>query len=402
MIPYGKQSISEEDIEAVVSVLRSDFLTSGPTVEAFEEAFAEMCGAKYAVSCCNGTAALQLAMLAAGVRKGERVVTTSITFLASANAAAYVGAVPDFCDIENESYCLSPEALEEGWREDTKAVVAVDFAGHPANTQRISELARERGAVVIEDACHSVGSKFTVDGETRRIGGNSWADITTFSFHPVKTLTTAEGGMLVTDNREYADRARKLRGHGITRDASEFSFFGKGNTYAVEEQVGQLYEMNELGYNFRLSEMHCALGLSQLKRLDQFVQRRSEIFRAYNEAFSHIPHVVTPRFAGWLDESVRQDISWHLYVLQISFDNLSLTRDEFMGKLRSAGISTQLHYLPVHLQPYYQDAYGYSLGKCPNAERFALSAVSLPLYFEMSDDDVREVVTAVRDVSDGW
>lgn len=399
MIPYGKQSISEADIAAVVEVLRSDFLTCGPKVDEFEEAFAEMCGAKYAVACANGTAALHLAMLAAEIGDDDRVVTTPITFLASANAAAYVGARVDFADVDPVSGCLSADSLEQRWKEGTRAVVAVAFAGQPAEMPRIANIARERGAVVIEDACHAVGGSFVFDGASHRVGGHAWADMTTFSFHPVKSLTCGEGGMVVTDNPAYAEKMRSLRSHGMVREAKNFKAFGKPENPIAEEQVGQLYEMPELGYNFRLSDIHAALGLSQLGRLGEFVARRNEIVAQYNAAFSDLEAVRIPALSRWLHADRGHRLSWHLYAAHFDWVKLQVTRPELMTRLREAGIGTQLHYLPVHRQPWYvQHSGSFDL---PEADRFSQSALSLPLYPSMSDDDVKRVITKLREQLSG-
>ena len=302
MIPYGRQSISEDDIQAVCAALRSDYLTTGPLVEQFERRFAETVGAKHAVAVCNATAALHLAMLVAGIGPGDRVVTSPNTFVASANCAAYVGAIPDFADIDPVSYCLCPNSLEENWKPDTKAVVAVDYAGQTADMPAIAAIARKHGAIVIEDACHAVGGKFEHQGKIWSIGGHPWADMTTFSFHPVKTLTTGEGGMLVTDNDDFACRARMLRSHGITRDPHMFvgllddSSPDNGPESApLVERGSWYYEMQHLGYNYRITDFQCALGLSQLTRLDQFLERRREIVAMYNSAFSTIQNIQIPR-----------------------------------------------------------------------------------------------------------
>jgi dTDP-4-amino-4,6-dideoxygalactose transaminase len=305
MIPYGKQSISEDDIEAVVRSLSSDFLTCGPEVEAFEREFAAFVGAKHAVAVCNATAALHLAMQVLGIGKGDRVVTSPNTFVASANAAAYVGATPDFSDIDPKSYNLDPVVLEKNWKPDTKAVVAVDYAGQPCNMPEIARIARSRGAYVIEDACHGTGGSFQADGRKWKLGGHPWADITTFSFHPVKTLTTGEGGILLTENDEWAAKARLLRTHGITRTPSEFTGLSESpsspssairDQSSLAERGPWYYEMQELGYNYRITDLQCALGRSQLKRLPEFIARRQQIASCYNQAFSNLDWLKTPTF----------------------------------------------------------------------------------------------------------
>ncbi len=393
MIPYGRQSIAEADIAAVVAVLRGDFLTQGPMIEAFERAFAARVGAKYAVAVNSATAALHLALRVAGVGRGDRVVTSPITFLASANCAAYVGATPDFSDIDPVSYTLDPVALEANWRPDTRAVVAVDYAGQACAMPEIARIARARGAVVIEDACHAVGGAFHAgeSGPSFKIGGHPWADLTVFSFHPVKTMTTGEGGMLVTDRADWADFARTLRSHGIVRDPAEFE------TPSDDEILGEkgpwFYEMQELGWNYRLTDLQCALGLSQLGRLDGFLARRREIVAAYNTAFAHLDWLVTP---GLRDVRDRGTTSWHLYSAQIDFDRLGRTRPQVMAELRAAGIGTQVLYIPVHLQPWYRRSFGYAPGKCPVAEAFYTRTLSLPLFPTMSNEDVARVIAHVE------
>lgn len=389
MLPYGRQTISEDDIAAVVAALRSDFLTQGPLIEKFEQRFAELVGARHAVAVNSATAALHLAMRVAKVGPGDRVVTSPITFLASANAAAYVGATPDFADIDPVSYTLDPVALEKNWRNDTRAVVAVDYAGQICDLPAIARVARERGAIVIEDACHAVGGVFHTPSEPHRtwkIGSHPWADMTVFSFHPVKTMTTGEGGMLVTDRDDWAEQARRLRSHGIVRDSTKFTEF-------VEESGSWLYEMQDLGYNYRLTDLQCALGLSQLDRLEGFLSRRREIVAAYNAAFYGLDWLVTPGLRCAADAATT---SWHLYTVQIDFAALGRSRAEAMRELREAGVGSQVLYIPVHLQPWYRKTFGYGPGKCPNAERFYDRALSLPLYPGMTDADVELAIAAVR------
>ncbi|MEI6655141.1 MAG: UDP-4-amino-4,6-dideoxy-N-acetyl-beta-L-altrosamine transaminase [Verrucomicrobiota bacterium] len=412
MLPYGRQTLDDDDIAAVVRVLRSDFLTCGPDVEAFEREFAEFVGAKHAVAVCNATAALHLAMLVADIGPGDRVVTSPNTFLASANCAAYVGATPDFCDIDPVSYNLDPGLLEASWQPDTKAVVAVDYAGQPCDMPAISRIARANGAVVIEDACHGTGGGFFHNGKDWKLGGHPWADLTVFSFHPVKTLTTGEGGMLVTDNDEYARRARLLRTHGIERDPSRFLSPVPCPLSPVSCPTSPgpwYYEMHELGYNYRITDIQCALGRSQLTKLPHFIQRRQQIVAHYNEALADLPWLTTPGLRPPssvlcpLSSDLRPPtsdlcppISWHLYTIQLDFLALGRTRTEVMAALRQQGVGTQVLYIPVHLQPWYRKTYGYAPGKCPNAEAFYTQALSLPLYPALTDDDVQDVIHAVR------
>jgi UDP-4-amino-4,6-dideoxy-N-acetyl-beta-L-altrosamine transaminase len=436
MIPYGRQSISEDDIDAVVRSLRSDLLTCGPEVEAFEREFAAFVGAKHAVAVCNATAALHLAMQVLGIGKGDRVVTSPNTFVASANAAAYVGATPDFSDIDLKSYNLDPVVLEQNWKPDTKAVVAVDYAGQPCNMPEIARIAHSRGAYVIEDACHGTGGGFIAEGRKWKLGGHPWADITTFSFHPVKTLTTGEGGILLTENHEWAAKARLLRTHGITRNPSEFTGLSDfpsspssainppqsaisapssaiSHSLSLAEQGPWYYEMQELGYNYRITDLQCALGRSQLKRLPEFITRRQEIAFRYNQAFSNLDWLKTPSFDRAFSLATRHqppatgsdfsyqlsDLSLHLYTVEIDFAKIGKSRILVMQELREKGVGTQVLYIPVYLQPWYRRTYGYAPGKCPNAEEFYARALSLPLFPAMNDADVEKVIDAVTNLS---
>jgi UDP-4-amino-4,6-dideoxy-N-acetyl-beta-L-altrosamine transaminase len=391
LLPYGRQWVDEADIQAVVSVLRSDFLTCGPKVEEFEGRFAALVGAKHAVAMNSATSALHVAMLVAGIKTGDRAITTSNTFLASANCAAFVGATPDFADIDPVSYNLDPEALKRAWRPDIKAVVAVDYAGQPCDMPRIAQFAREHGAVVIEDACHGVGGGIAHNGRVWKLGGHPWADITVFSFHPVKTMTTGEGGMLVTDNDAWAENARRLRSHGVVRNTSHFV------GHRSDSDAGPwYYEMQDLGYNYRITDLQCALGLSQLERLNSFVVRRREIVAHYNDAFRDLPWLETPALR---DPANRDCVSWHLYTVQIGFEDIGKTRAEVMVELRQSGVGTQVLYIPVHLQPWYRQRYGYGPGKCPVSENYYRRALSLPLYPAMSVTDVDRVIDAVRSLT---
>lgn len=395
MLPYGKQSISDEDIAAVVDALKSDYLTTGPQVEAFEEEFAAAVGATHAVAVCNATAALHLAMLVAEIGSGDRVVTSPNTFVSSANCAAFVGATPDFADIDPATYNLCPKALEANWQDDTKAVVAVAYAGQSPDMPAISQVARSHGAIVIEDGCHGTGGGFSYEGRDYKIGGHPWADITTFSFHPVKTMTTGEGGILVTDHHEYAETARLLRSHGITRDPAAFIGLGSDKSELIEQGTWY-YEMQRLGYNYRITDFQCALGRSQLKKLPTFIKRRREIVMQYNTAFADLPWLQTPQTLRPEDAAL---ISWHLYTVQIDFGALGQTRSQIMQRLRDQGIGSQVLYIPVYLQPWYQETYGYRVGKCPNAEAYYLKSLSLPLYPTMTDDDVGIVIKTINELA---
>lgn len=393
-LSYGRQCLDAADIAAVTAVLESDFLTCGPDVDAFESAFAKYVGARHAVAVNSGTAALHLAMRVAEIGSGDRVLTTPNTFLASANAVAFVGATPDFADIDEVSHTLCPQSLARQWDESTRAVVAVDYAGQAADMPAIAEVARKHGGVVIEDACHAVGGKFRHADLDYSIGGHPWADMTTYSFHPVKTMTTGEGGMLVTDNDEYARRARVLRTHGVERNRDCFEGLGM-EVGPLAESGPWVYEMHELGYNYRITDLQCALGQSQLKKLPGFIRRRQEIVQAYNEAFGGLSLVETPQTSPL---NAPELVSWHLYTLQIDFARLGRSRTEVMDQLRSQGIGTQVLYIPVYLQPWYRKTYGYGPGKCPHAEAFYAKALSIPLFPAMTDSDVTRVVETIRAV----
>ena len=386
MIPYGKQTIDEIDIAEVASVLRSELITTGPKASEFEKRFAEYVGAKHAIAVSNGTAALHLALMVSNIKNGDRVVTSPNTFIASANCAAYVGAIPDFVDIDPVSYNLCPHHLENDWKPDTKAVIAVDYAGQTADFPEISRIAKKNGAVVIEDACHAVGGLFEYEGQHWHVGGHPWADMTTFSFHPVKTMTTGEGGMVVTDNHDYAEKIRLLRTHGMIRTSDQFVGLGDSR---FNEFGPWYYEMQELGFNFRITDFQCALGLSQLKKLSSFIERRRELVATYNRAFSKHNLIEIPRLRNKADRDLT---SWHLYTIQIDFEKAGMTRVELLKQLKQCQIIPQVLYIPVHLQPWYRQNYKYGPGKCPNAEEYYLKALSLPLYPTMSDKDITHVI----------
>lgn len=392
MIPYGKQTIDEDDIAAVVAVLKSDFLTCGPEVEAFEREFAAFVGAKHAVAVSNATAALHLAMLVADVGAGDRVVTSPNTFLASANCAAFVGATPDFADIDPVTYNLCPVSLEQDWKKDTKAVIAVAYAGQSPDMPEIARVARSHGAIVIEDGCHGVGGGFVHGAKSYKIGGHPWADMTTFSFHPVKTMTTGEGGMLVTDNAEYAAKARLLRGHGMVRDFDLLKGFG-ANEGPLSEQGPWTYEMQELGYNYRITDIQCALGRSQLRKLSNFIERRREIVARYNEEFANLPLVQTPQLRNSRDVDL---ISWHLYTIQADFEALGRSRSDIMSQLAAMGVRTQVLYIPVHLQPYYRNTYGFSVRDFSVSESFYQKALSLPLFPNLTQENIVKIIAVVK------
>lgn len=373
LLPYGRQSIDDSDIEAVVAVLRSDWLTTGPKVGEFEEAFAAAVGAKFAVAVSSGTAALHAATFAAGLKAGDEAMTSPLTFCATANCVLYQGATPVFADVCPDTLNIDPEQVARRWTPATKAVLPVDYAGHPADLQPILEMAKRRGAVVIEDACHALGAEY----RGRRVG--SLADMTVFSFHPVKHITTGEGGMITTEDEKLAARLRMFRTHGIASDPR------------LRQERGQWqYEMVELGFNYRLPDIACALGMSQLKRLEQNLQRRREIAARYTEAFRTMPGVIVP--------AVRQDVNpaWHLYPVRFFLPGRS--RTEIFRALRAENLGVNVHYIPVHFHPYYQRQLGFKAGGFPVAESAYEQLISLPMSHGMQDGDVADVIAAVEKV----
>ena len=371
-LSYGRQWINDEDIAAVVNVLKGDWLTMGPTVSAFEESLASYAGVKHAVTFSSGTAALHGAMYAAGLGKGDYAITTALTFVATSNSAIYMGATPLFGDIDPETLCLDPkhaERLADSHAGKVKAVVPVSFAGYPFDATPFREIAAKTGAVFIEDASHAWGG----DRGTHKVGFD--ADMTTLSFHPVKHITTAEGGAVLTNSDDYAHKLRMFRNHGMTRDSAEFVDVPDGVWHS---------EMQDLGYNYRLSEVHCALGLSQMKRLDEFVARRRELAALYLEQLAGVEGVILP--------TSTDGHAWHLFALQVRED---LHRDMFMF-LKENGINPQVHYRPVPLQPYYRQQFGYKIGDFPESERYYSRAMSLPLFPLMEDSDVRRVTDTIK------
>jgi len=385
-INYGKQWIDEQDIQAVVETLRSDFLTQGPKVKEFEEKICEYTGAKYCVVVSNGTAALQLAVASLQIEKYKEGITSPNTFMASSNCMIYNGVKSVFADIDDKTYCIDPEKIKEKIAEKTRLIIPVHFAGQPCDMQKIYQIANSEPRAmsyklfIIEDASHAIGSKYA-DGT--KVGNCKYSDITTFSFHPVKTITSGEGGAITTNNKELCEMILLLRNHGITKDNSRFSI--------QHSKSGEpwYHEMQILGYNYRLSDIHSSLGISQLKKLDKFIKRRREIVKRYNEAFKNIDWLNTPY------EKPDVYSVFHLYVVQFDFDKVGKSRKQVMEELKSKKIGTQVHYIPVHIQPYYQENFGYKWGDFPIAENYYQHALSIPLYPRMTDRDVDYVIKSI-------
>ncbi len=375
-IYYGHQYIDDADIKAVVDVMKSDYLTCGPKIGELEKRLCALTGAKYAVACANGTAALHMAALAAGVKEGDEVITTPITFAASANCALYCGARPVFADIDSGTYNIDPEKVEEAITPATKAVVAVDYTGQSVALDPLREICKEHGLVLIEDGAHVIGTKYK--GQP----SGSLSDMTTFSFHPVKTVTGGEGGAVLTNDETFYKKLLLYRAHGITRDESLMEDEPDGPWY---------YEQIALGYNYRMTDMQAALIISQLDKLPMFSRRRKEIVKRYDEAFSEMPELFVQR------EIPESDTTRHLYILRIVPERLRIDRKQFFEALAAENVCCNVHYIPTYYFPYYEKL-GYRRGLCPNAEKLYEEIISLPLYYAMSDKDVESVIRAVRKI----
>lgn len=375
-LPYGRQCIDDDDVAAVLRVLRRPFLTQGPAVEQFEHALCAYTGAKYCVAVSNGTAALHLAVAALKIQPPASGVTSPVTFLASSNALLYAGLRPLFADVDPLSVNMSPGSLKKMIRKDTRIIIPVHFAGRPAAMEEIADIAAENKCFVIEDAAHAIGSRYP-DG--KRVGNCALSHMTVFSFHPVKTITTGEGGAIMTNDKTIYGRLLSLRSHGIVRDPA-----------LLKRSPGPWYhEMRELGFNYRLTDIQAALGLSQLRKIESFKARRLEIVARYNEAFGKMDRV-----RPVADHDRRT--AYHLYVVRIDFRKLGLSRREVMEKLARQGVGTQVHYIPVYRQPFYRQNFSYSLKDFPQAEKYYEECLSLPLFPSMTDRDVGRVIRAVR------
>jgi perosamine synthetase len=378
-LPYGRQAVEEDDITEVVAVLRSDWLTTGPMVPQFEAALAARVGARHAVAFSSGTAALHAAVFAAGLGPGDEAITAPMTFAATANCILYQGATPVFADVCADTLTLDPNAVAERITPRTKAILPVDYAGHPADLELIRDIAARYSLIVIEDAAHALGA--TYNGA----GVGSISDVTMFSFHPVKHVTTGEGGAITTNDERLARRLRLFRTHGIDSDARQ-----------RHEQGVWYYELIALGYNYRLSDINCALGRSQLNRLDANLARRREIASQYNRAFSKLSEIITPY--------VRNEVmpAWHLYPIRLDRPHWRASRAEVFRALRAENIGVNVHYIPVHLHPYYRERFGYRGGEYPVAEAAYEALISLPMFHAMTDRDVNDVIAAVGKVVEAF
>lgn len=375
---YGHQYIDEDDIQAVVDVLKSDYLTCGPKIAELEDKLCQVTGAKYAVVCSNGTAALHIACLAAGVGKGDEVITTPITFAASANCALYCGAKPVFADINEETYNIDPANVEALTNDKTKAVVAVDFTGQSVELDRLLNHCHKNGLVLIEDGAHVIGTRY--NGKCN----GSIADMTTLSFHPVKTVTSGEGGAVLTNSEDYYKKLLLYRAHGITRNREQMKHEPDGPWY---------YEQVALGMNYRMTDMQAALLISQLDKLPMFSKRRKEIVKAYNEAFGKLPQIIVQK------EIPESDTTRHLYILRLNLSELRIDRKQFFDALSAENICCNVHYIPTYYFPYYEEL-GYKRGLCPKAEKLYEEIISLPLYYAMTDKDVQDVIGAVKKIAE--
>ncbi|MDE7476880.1 MAG: UDP-4-amino-4,6-dideoxy-N-acetyl-beta-L-altrosamine transaminase [Lachnospiraceae bacterium] len=375
---YGHQFVDKADVKAVEEVLTSDFLTCGPKVVELEKKLCALTGAKYAVACSNGTAALHIAALAAGVGVGDELITTPITFAASANCALYCGARPVFADINSNTYNIDPKSVQEKITEHTKAVVAVDFTGQAASLDELLEICHSNSIILIEDGAHSIGTKY----KGKPVG--SIADMTTFSFHPVKTVTGGEGGAVLTNREDLYEKLLLYRSHGITKDEA---------CYVNESHGSWYHEQIDLGYNYRITDIQCALILSQIDKLPQFAERRREIVARYDEAFGQIPQLFVQQ------EIPESDTTRHLYILRIRPEMLSIDRKGFFEAMAAENICCNVHYIPVYWHPYYERL-GYKKGLCPNAEKLYAEMMSLPIYYSLTNQDVDDVIMAVRKIVD--
>lgn len=378
---YGRQCVEDDDIQAVAEVLRSDYLTCGPKVSEMEKCLESYTGAKHVVAVSNGTAALHCACIAAGIGAGDEVITTPITFAASANCVLYCGATPVFADINPETYNIDPESIRAHITDKTKAIIAVDFTGQAVEVEKIRAICDEFNLVFIEDAAHSIATKYN----GKQVG--SLADITTFSFHPVKTITGGEGGACLTNDDELYTKLVLAHTHGITHDEKLME--------GAPHEGPWYYEEISLGYNYRITDFQASLIISQMNKLDKFVARRKGIVKRYNEAFEQLPEIIIQK------EIPESDTCRHLYIIQLNFEKLNCTRKEFFDAMSAENVQCQIHYVPVYWFPYYQHL-GYRKGECPNAEKMYNGIMSIPLYPKMTDQDVEDVIHAVTKIVENY
>lgn len=372
LLPYGHQSIDDDDIQAVVEALRSDWITTGPKVAKFEEVFAEYLGAKYAVSFSSGTAALHGAAYAAGLKSGDEAITTPMTFCATSNCILYQAARPVFADVFPDTLNIDPIEIENKISTKTKAIIPVDYAGHPADLDDIIDISSRKKLIVIEDACHALGATY----KNQKIG--SISHMTVFSFHPVKHITTGEGGMVVTNDEKFFNKLKIFRNHGIDSDARK------------RQETGQwYYEMVDLGFNYRLSDIASALGISQLKKINKIVERRREIASMYAERIKKFGEVIAPNERNYVKSS------WHLYPIRLNLERVNATYSEIFRAMRGENIGINLHYMPVYMHPYYSKQLGYEKNLCPIAEEAFNSLISLPIFHGMKDNDVEDTILAL-------
>ena len=377
-ISYGRHCIDQKDLKSVAKALRSDYLTQGPMIEKFERAFADYCGAKYAVCVSSGTTALHLACIVAGLKKGDEAITAPITFLATPNSIIYTGAKPVFADIDYETVNIDPKQITKKISKRTRAILPVHFGGLPCNMPEIFRISKRHELTLIEDACHALGAEYRYKGKWYRVGSCKHSDMTVFSFHPVKHITTGEGGAITTNNYNYYQRLKALRSHGVYKSAEIAR--KKGSWY---------YEMRELGFNYRITDFACALGLSQLKKVNKFLSRRREIASAYNKVFEGIDNIKIP---FRLED---RKCSYHLYVIKIDFKKYGLSRKIFMNSLKRLGIGAQVHYIPVYSQPYYREHFPSNPNLYPNSEKYYSSAISIPIFPDMSSADMKYVTKTI-------
>ena len=387
-LPYSRQSIDKKDIYEVTKTLKKDFITQGPKIYEFEKNFAKYVKAKYAVACATGTAALHIACQSLKLGKGRNLLTSPITFVASANCAQFLGADTHFADIDLDNYCISPSSLEKILKnKKIDIVVVVHMSGHPADLEGINNLKKKYDFKIIEDACHALGSSY----KNKKIGSCFYSDISTFSFHPVKPITTGEGGMVTTNSEKIYKSLLKFRTHGIHKNKDDF--FNKDMAYDKVGDVNQwYYEMSDLGYNYRITDFQSALGNSQLKRIDKFIQARRRIAKIYDNGFSKNKFIKVPKVNS------NTSHAYHLYTLLIDFKRINKSRNEIMKKLRDMNIGTQVLYIPVHLQPYYLKKYGFKIGDFPNAENYYESCLSIPIFPDIKKREIDYVIDRINNL----